>query len=780
MRRLSDFYFRFLLAFFLLFQSCIACSQTIEGTISDVESNLKLNNATIRVNSNSKGVISDKEGDFILNFETPGTYKITVSYIGYADTAFSATVLENKKLNVFIKLTPVSTVLESVFVTASRYEQKNEDIPSRTAILTKDNIERSSYTNTDELLLMLPGVQTDRDFGVFSRNAGVNMRGLNSTARVLILLDGAPINKADGGGINWNRINPEQIERIEVLKGPASAIYGGNAMGGIINIISKKPKEKFSGTIKSGFGTYNTLSLNTYLSGSEIKDDKGLYWNFNNFLRKGDGYLVNTEELKTDYDTTVFLKELGITGLMGYKLSKKAEIELEYDYWDDIRSDGVKVFEALGSYNKFKTHATRLSYTQSIGKAELKIQPFYQNEIYFRQNESVSKKSFKYKYYDTNSDRKDYGVYTSYSIPLNQNIQLVTGTDLKQGNVNTSEIYYTSTDVTRKQGQLNQYAIFAVSEMNSLNRKFNLSLGLRYDYIEFLNGAFKIETPSQLTAFIENYPVVFTDEKWGALSPKIGGKYHFNDKISTYVSYAIGYRPPMLDDICTNRSITKGFKIANTKLAPEYLHNYEAGFDLKLSENIKLEASVFNSIGKGFQYFVGTGDSVDTGSDALKPVLIRDNIATVKMYGVESSLDVEFLKDFIFNINQAYNYSYISEFKNDKYENKDLNGKFLMEVPRNTVNTSLMYKRKFISANISYHYISRQWIDDENTSYTPEYNYFNIKFLSQPVSYLKVGLNIINVLNKKYVNNKGQLCPGRFIMFDLSLSVNELFQKLNN
>jgi len=762
---------KWLVVLLLLLLNFISFSQTIEGCITDADNNKKLSGAHIRINSLSLNTVSSKDGCFKLNLNEPGKYELYVSYIGYADTIFSTTLAKDEKINLNIYLRPESKVLDCVFITASRYEQKNDDIPSRTEVITNKDIETFSYTNTDELLLMLPGVQTDRDFGIFSRNAGVNMRGLNSTARVLILLDGVPINKADGGGINWNRINPEQIERIEVLKGPASAIYGGNAMGGIINIISKKPNEKLSGTIKAGIGTYNTLSLNTNLSGSEISDDKGLYWNINNFLRKGDGYLVNTEELKTDYDTTVFLKELGVSGLVGYKLSKNSEIELGYDYWDDIRGDGVKVFEALGSYNNFKTHAARLFYTQSVGRADLKIQPYYQNEIYFRQNETVSKKSNKYKYYDTNSDRKDCGVFTSYSLPLNSNIKFVTGTDLKHGSVYSSEIYYTSTDVTRKQGQLNQYAVFAVGEINAIQRKLNLSLGLRYDYIEFKNGAFKIETPSQLTSFIENYPIVFTDEKWGALSPKIGAKYHFNDKFNAYASYAIGYRPPMLDDICTNRNITKGFKIANTKLAPEYLHNYEAGFDLKLSENVKFETSVFNAIGKGFQYFVGTGDSVDTGSDALKSVLIRDNIATVKMYGIESALDVGFLKYFYFNINQAYNYSYIAEFKNDKYENKDLNGKFLMEVPRNTVNTSLIYRRKYISANISYHYVSRQWIDDENTTYTPEYNYFNLKLMSQPLDYLKVGVDVINILNKKYVNNKGQLCPGRFIMLNLSLSL---------
>lgn len=657
--------------------------------------------------------------------------------------------------------------LDTVFITASRYEQNKAEVPSRVSVIRKNSIEVSAHHSADEFLLEIPGIHTDRDFGVFSRNAGVTMRGMNSTARVLVMINGIPINKADGGGINWNRIIPAQIERIEIVKGPASTIYGGNAMAGIINVLTTQPEKRINAHVIASLGSYNTYTLNTNLSGNEIKKDKGFYWKLNNFLRQGDGYMVNPPEAATEFDTTVFLKELGADAVLGYQLNKNVRIEAEYNYWDDVRSDGNKVHEELGSYNSYKTHAARVNYYQKMGIGELKMQPYYQLENYFRQNETVSKKTNKYKFYDTYADREDYGLLTSFTIPLREEMNMVCGIDCKQGKVVTEEKYYTSTDLTQKKGQLNQYALYALWQGKLINNKLNLSAGVRYDRIAFRNGAFIIETPSALTSFIDDYPVVFTDENWGALSPKLSARYPVTKKLSAYMSYAIGYRPPMLDDMCTNRSVTKGFKIANTKLAPEYLYNYELGGDLTITEKIRFETSLYHSIGKGFHYFVGTGDSVDTGGDALKPVLIRDNIAGVKIYGIESALDVILFKNLIWKINHAYNYSYISVFENEKYEDKSLEGKFLMEVPDHTVNTSLQYIYKDFTGNLSFHYVGKQWIDDENTAFVPAYHYINARITSPRIKYFKLGLEVDNILNNRFLNNKGQWCPGRYFQFDL-------------
>ncbi|MGD9755752.1 MAG: TonB-dependent receptor, partial [Acidimicrobiia bacterium] len=75
----------------------------------------------------------------------------------------------------------------------------------------------------------------------------------------MVMIDGVPVNKSDGGSVNWNLMDPAMVERIEVVKGPASSMYGSNAMGGAINVITRRPGGALSGKVTAGYGTYNTF-----------------------------------------------------------------------------------------------------------------------------------------------------------------------------------------------------------------------------------------------------------------------------------------------------------------------------------------------------------------------------------------------------------------------------------------------------------------------------------------------------------------------------------------
>ena len=105
------------------------------------------------------------------------------------------------------------------------------------------------------------------------------MRGLpaNDQSRTLVMLDGVPLNKSDEGSVNWNMINKNNIEQINIIKGPGSAKHGSGAMGGVIELISKKPTKKLEGNVLVDYGTYNTLSSNIDLAGvKKFKKTKNL------------------------------------------------------------------------------------------------------------------------------------------------------------------------------------------------------------------------------------------------------------------------------------------------------------------------------------------------------------------------------------------------------------------------------------------------------------------------------------------------------------------------
>ncbi len=90
-----------------------------------------------------------------------------------------------------------------------------------------------------------------------------------------------------------------------------------------------------------------------------------------------------------------------------------------------------------------------------------------------------------------------------------------------------------------------------------------------------------------------------------------------------------------------------------------------------------------------------------------------------------------------------------------------------MEIPPHVFNAFLMYKYKKISADVSYHFEAKKWADDENTYYTPGFYSINLKLSVKPVKNLKTSVLIENVTNNEHLNNKGQLCLGRFILFEM-------------
>ena len=117
-------------------------------------------------------------------------------------------------------------------------------------------LRNSPAQSVDDILSMLSGVNTTRSDGISNMHTNVSIRGLagDEQGRTLVLFDGIPINTSDEGSVNWNSIHIDNVQRIEVFKGPGSSLYGNSAMGGVINIISKRPVSPFSLNTSGSYG----------------------------------------------------------------------------------------------------------------------------------------------------------------------------------------------------------------------------------------------------------------------------------------------------------------------------------------------------------------------------------------------------------------------------------------------------------------------------------------------------------------------------------------------
>ena len=146
------------------------------------------------------------------------------------------------------------TELEQIVVTATRTETEASQAPASTSVVTGKDMEQRTILAPDEALNTLAGVYDTRGKGLTDIQSSINLRGMPGQERTLILIDGMPLNSAYTGNVQFGGLAPEDIRQIEVVRGPFSSLYGGNAMGGVVNIITKMP-EKEEITVTGSYGS---------------------------------------------------------------------------------------------------------------------------------------------------------------------------------------------------------------------------------------------------------------------------------------------------------------------------------------------------------------------------------------------------------------------------------------------------------------------------------------------------------------------------------------------
>ena len=154
--------------------------------------------------------------------------------------------------------------LPPVVVTATRTERSLADQPDSVTVVTRQQIQKTPAQSLDDVLRTIPSVDLPltASYQAHPTANSVSMRGLGGI-RALVLLDGVPINDPFFGYIQWNRVPMENVERVEVVRGGGSPLWGNYAMGGVINIITRVPDGKEVG-LEAGGGNYGTYRSNSY------------------------------------------------------------------------------------------------------------------------------------------------------------------------------------------------------------------------------------------------------------------------------------------------------------------------------------------------------------------------------------------------------------------------------------------------------------------------------------------------------------------------------------
>lgn len=763
---MSLFIKRLSILILILFPLLINGQNCFRGKVVDSKTQRPLQGVSITVLNKSIGSTTNGNGEFSICDLMQESTNLTFSHIGYK-TVYKQNIKQNDYTEVYLTESPIP--LEQIVVTATLTPQPTWEVPAMVSVIDSIKLCSQSALNIDNYLRTVPGLYIDRSNGVFSKNAAVTMRGLDGSNRVLILYDGAPLNKTSYGFINWSLISPDLVDQIEVVHGPSSALFGNNAMAGVINIRTKEPvNSPFYGSVTGeagGFGLYGTRAM---LGGKIPVLKKGINVMVNGFYRKGDGYIIDPPLTRDSTSASSYLAEKGLVLKTTIPISDSSTLYIGGNLYEDKRGAGRAVYMDDGSFDSYTTNRLRLGYTGVINKTKLEVYGYAQKEKYYRQNENINT-SGDYKLFHTFQTSGDLGLWANASRNITTQNQLIAGIDLKHGWMDAEDIYRTSTDDVVRKGKVTFAAVFIQDEHSFLDSKLKILGGLRFDVATFFDGLLKVKDPTKNTGFSRDTLANFSKSSWSSVNPKLGIRYLPNRWLSIYGSIASGFMPAKLDDLCSSRKITKGFKLANPELKPEHLLTYETGGSIKINSMARFDVALYLSNGYDFQYFVSTGDSIDTGGDEIKPIVRRENITSVRIYGGEISLNLNPFKWLILNGNFSLNHSKIDNYKADTLVNIDLYGKHLAEVPTRQSSAEVILLNKFVNAGLVWVYIGPQWGDEINSYKIDSWNTFNLRLWKEYKS-VRLTLDVQDILDNPYTDKKGLISPGRFFQFAVTYS----------
>ncbi|HRE41637.1 MAG TPA: TonB-dependent receptor [Ignavibacteria bacterium] len=647
---------------------------------------------------------------------------------------------------------------EEINVTSTKTEVTLQQTPSTITTVDFKEISKRNILTFDNILEDIPGILISRSNGI--NISSLSIRGSSDVAgggignRVLLLLDGRPSLTGDSKGALWALIPTSIIERTEVVKGAFSSLYGSSAIGGVVNVITKKPTLKSFTSINSNFGFYNQLS-ESFRFNDGLQIFKGIDVLQSN-SHKGFSYLLNLNYKKNDGHAQQTNYEFyGLTGKFNFDIISNRDLELTLQYTNSNsgfphywRKDPGKLAEPfkVAEYYIGDKIDKQSSSVDLFYRAFPNHKSKYTTRFYFYRLNSNS-------FYNPNNPvsllfgTPDIGLETyinSYNIgnisqfdyEFDYNNYLISGLDLQWNIVrsNPAEILYGNQQMNNF-GIFAQHRIYIINDKNGFNY-LSATAGLRYDIAKIVGSVNSSELSPKIS-------IVF--------SPGQNGFFEFSS-----FRFLIGkaFRAPSIAELYFKKELFGGFDfIYNPNLKPEEIYSIELGFR-KEFENFSFDVSgFFNNYNNLIQY-------VNIGSGAYGPFQVQ-NVAKAKINGFEISTGYKNyfeLNRNKFNYDISANYTYVNAQDLSEGRIDD----FLPYKPKHNINLETNLNYSGFNLNLTGKYVSKV---EEVLFYKyeePESYFIMDAKVSKDVSKnLNVYLAVNNIFDKFYQELERIPAPNR-------------------
>ncbi|BBB89397.1 MAG TPA: TonB-dependent receptor [Methylomusa anaerophila] len=641
--------------------------------------------------------------------------------------------------------------LDQVVVTATKTEKKVKDVPAAVEVITKEDMDKKNIKRVADALTTVPGVYVRQTKGLMGSTDSITMRGFGSQKQILILMDGQPINDGYNGGVNLANIPTENIDRIEVIKGPASALYGSNAMGGVINIITKE-KARQETIVRLGIGGQETITRSIFTSGSAGKLD---------YFITAQGTSADGYEAYEDYKTAIpgsdRARNPGKNGMdrklydgkLVYHPDENSKISLSggdnrFKYFSENVADRGVRNENIWALNYERKLSGDSSLKVSYGEKE--IESWYVSTSYSSTTNNVSSYSYTRNPSKTSQAEVQYNfragakdlLTIGYTYRSEQSDSLAkTLTVASQG----WNLAAATANSDNNIGGKTETKSFFIQDEHKLGDNTTLYLGGRYDDWRFYDGYTYGYDSTRKSYVTNNTP----EGKADSFNPKLGLVHKVNDKLTLRSSIGRAFRAPNIYELAKDWESSSGviYK-SNPGLQPEKDINYELGCDYQIDKTLLARLNI---------YHTEVTDAIDkrtSTNSAGRTVSQFINSGEARVNGLEFSLNKRWSDSW----NSFLNYTYTDAKVTESIAAPENVGKQMAAVPKNMFNIGFNYAKGPWQGSLTGNYVSET--NDPSKQGQTGYGTYEAYFtVDTKVSYklsenTAVSLSIDNLFDRKH------------------------------
>ncbi len=705
---------------------------SLRGRVVD-ENEKPIAGASVWIEYTTIGTSTDLKGEFSLEKIPEGNNLLRISALDYNG---ARETINRSNDNILIRMKHSPLKLNEVVVTGTGTINKLKSSPVAIDVISQRELQNTNIPTFENAMIAL---NPSMSFTPNAMGSYMQLNGL-SNRYILVLVDGKKLGGDVGGNVDLNRIDMGNIKRIEVLKGAASSLYGSDAIAGVINIITNKPKDLVNFSTETRFSEYGqfTQNANLYLNVGGFSSSTSFQRNQADGWQLNKKEIINDKEIDTDKQAMLRFYSDVFSQRFGYKATKELSMYVEGSLFDKKFKRPVSAYGFDMKYvdYSFGAGAKYLLKNNGLITLDWNTDRFEYFKAYLKETKDKNGVTFMPGDEEFVRRQKYNNINLKGTFNAGKFNKVTVGSEYKVDNL------YAPADSIGGSRNVYTLAFYAQDEIN-LFGKLNIVPGVRYIY----NETFK-----------------------NRVTPKVSAMYTLHD-FNFRVSYATGFKTPELKQLFMKTEVTSKGKttlsVGNKDLKPESSNYYSVN-----AEYIKdfLSLTVTG-------YINNLKNKIDTYEIELTPEEIAEgynkkssyhNIGRSRIQGV----------DFTFNSYLGYNltlgggYSYVNA--------KDLDtGKRLQRISRHTGNVNLNWFKDFglfkSNFNLNGRLQSRRYYDDGDDARAYQLWNFATRHTFKSINGLvfEPGLGIENIFDfvddKPFNRNYATLSPGRTFYASLKI-----------